>query len=112
MELFNGTADCESTGSLGSDPRMVELVAEWAARPPERRDEILKELLMADMDEQLRRAICNSGETYYALAKRTGVDAVVISRFVAGERSLRLDTAAKLAEALDLELRPRKRTAK
>ena len=61
-------------------------------------------LEMARINDQLRKAIEKGDESYYALAKRSGVDAVVISRFVCGERDLRLDTAAKLAAALGLEL--------
>lgn len=106
MVIFNGATDFEPSG-LASDPRMVELVAEWANQPPERRDQFLQDHLMANLVEQLRRAISNSGESYYALAKRSGVDAVVISRFVAGERDLRLETAAKLADAMGLVLQVR-----
>jgi ribosome-binding protein aMBF1 (putative translation factor) len=91
---------------------MVELVAQWAAQPPERREAFLQEHLMAGICDQLRRAISKSGETYYALAQRSGVDAVVISRFVNSERDLRLETAEKLAAALGLELHERKRSAK
>ena len=112
MELRNDSTDCEAGGvtpDLKKDPRMVELVARWAAQPPERREAFLQEHFMAGISDQLRRAISKSGETYYALAQRTGVDAVVISRFVNGERDLRLETAAKLAAGLGLELLQRKR---
>jgi len=53
---------------------------------------------------ELRKAIKSSGETYYRLAQESGVAQEQISRFVRGERDLRLETAGKLAAALDLRL--------
>ena len=54
--------------------------------------------------DQLRDAIEVSGESYYALAQRTGVSRQQISRFMAGERDLRFAEAAKLCVALELHL--------
>lgn len=104
MVILHSATDPEPSG-IESDPRMAELIARWAEQPPDRREAFLQEHLMASIVEQLRRAILKSGESYYALAQRTGVDAVVISRFAAGERDLRLETAAKLAAGLGMELR-------
>ena len=61
-----------------------------------------------DIEDVLRRAILRSPESRYALAKRSGVSEAQLSHFVRGKRTLRLDTAAKLARILRLELRPRK----
>ena len=89
---------------------MDELAALLRAQAPERTAVLLDDLEqqehyeVARINEQLRKAIEKRDESYYALAKRAGVDAVVISRFVCGERDLRLETAAKLAAALGLEL--------
>lgn len=55
--------------------------------------------------EQLRAAIEASGTAYRA-AKDSGVDVTIVQRFLNGERDLRLATAARLCEALGLELRP------
>jgi hypothetical protein len=55
----------------------------------------------------LLRTIKERGLTSYELGKRTGVSWTVYHRFMAGERSLSLPTAEKLAEALGLELVPR-----
>jgi hypothetical protein len=63
------------------------------------------------ISEQLRQAIRDCGESRYALSKRTGIDQSTLTRFMSGERGLRLDVVDVLAEALDLELRP-KRTQK
>ena len=49
--------------------------------------------------------IRDSGQTEYAIAKGSGVNQSVVNRFVNGERGISLDTAAKLCEYLDLDLR-------
>jgi hypothetical protein len=59
----------------------------------------------------LKKAITASGRSYFELGRAAGVDASVISRFMAAgdhlERGgdIRLSTASKLASALGLELR-------
>lgn len=65
-----------------------------------------------NIETQLRQAILDAQISRYALAKATGVSQGILSRFVAGERSLTLTTAAKLADALGLELRPVRRARK
>ena len=60
------------------------------------------------LSEQLRQVIRNCGESRYALSKRTGIDQSTLTRFMSAERGLRLDVVDVLAEALGLELRPRK----
>ena len=59
-----------------------------------------------DIQEQLRQAILDADVTRYRLSKMTGVEQGILSRFVNRERSITLDTAAKLAAALGLELTP------
>jgi hypothetical protein len=57
--------------------------------------------------DQLRQAIRESGLTHYRIAKEAGIPKPdPIARFVSGERDLRLESAAKIARALGLELRP------
>ena len=55
--------------------------------------------------DQLRKAIETSGKTQYSLSKATGVDQSVLSRFIHGERTISLETAARLCKHLGLELR-------
>lgn len=62
-----------------------------------------------DIEEQLRQAIINSGITRYRLSKLTGVDDAILCNFVNRKRSLTMTTAAKLAKALGLGLRPEKK---
>ena len=50
----------------------------------------------------------DNGQTENALAKGSGVIQSVVNRFVTGERGISLDTAAKLCDYLDLDLRTRR----
>lgn len=59
-----------------------------------------------DIQEQLRRAILKAPMSRYVLSRLTGVSEGVLSHFVNRNRSITMDTAAKLAAALGLELRP------
>lgn len=58
-----------------------------------------------ELAEALRDAVERSGRSCYALSAETGVAASVLSRFMAGERDLKLETASRLIVALGLELR-------
>lgn len=63
------------------------------------------------LDQALRQAIKGSGLTHYALGQTSGVAPSVIDRFMLPgddprHRGITLATAARLAEALGLELRP------
>jgi hypothetical protein len=59
--------------------------------------------------EALRQSIRESGLPYLTLEQETGVHRASISRFMAGERSLRLDVADKLAAYFGLEVRAAKK---
>lgn len=56
----------------------------------------------------LRQAIRDSEESFYMLAKVSGVARMSLVRFANGERSLRLDRAGNLAAYFGLELVKRK----
>ena len=60
----------------------------------------------------LRQAITDTGLPLLRIEQDTGVQRASISRFVRGERSLRLDAADKLAEYLGLSLQPVPKTSK
>lgn len=60
---------------------------------------------MKNIETQLRQAIENSGQTVYALHQATGLHTSTLYKFVAGEQTLRLDMAARLAAHLGYELR-------
>ena len=54
--------------------------------------------------EPLRQAILDSGLSSHALGRRADVDRRNIDRFLNGERTLKIDTADRLATALGLRL--------
>ncbi|MFC1782724.1 helix-turn-helix domain-containing protein [Planctomycetota bacterium] len=61
-----------------------------------------------DLETVLKDALKNSGLSTYKLEEKTGVAQAVIYRFISGKRSITLPTASKIAEALGLELRPKR----
>jgi plasmid maintenance system antidote protein VapI len=61
----------------------------------------------SSISEVLRGAILESGVSYNALQKATGVTRASLMRFVERRQSLRLDMADRIAEFLGLELRKR-----
>jgi plasmid maintenance system antidote protein VapI len=58
----------------------------------------------APISDLLRRTIAESGVSYNALQRDTGVTRASIMRFVRGTNSLRLDMADRLAEHFGLSL--------
>jgi ribosome-binding protein aMBF1 (putative translation factor) len=56
------------------------------------------------LSETLKQAIRDSDQSEYQIAKAAGVSQIVISRFLSGERDIRMATADKLAGALGLKL--------
>ncbi|TVQ32435.1 MAG: XRE family transcriptional regulator [Phycisphaeraceae bacterium] len=67
-----------------------------------------------DLTESIRKAISASGESRYAISKRSGLAESQLSRLVRGLNTPSLETVERIAEALDMEiiLRPRRRSAK
>jgi plasmid maintenance system antidote protein VapI len=65
---------------------------------------------MASMSEILRQAVRDSGLPLLRIAQAAGVERASLSRFVRGERTLRLDMADRLAAYFGLELRKRQRS--
>ena len=61
-------------------------------------------LVPGSVSEALKRAIEASGLTVYEIAKRAKVSQIIISRFLSGERDIRMATADKLARILGLKL--------
>src|SRR4028119_1940644 len=57
-----------------------------------------------DLGEQLRAAVAETGESLYAVAKRAGISYAILHRFMAGKRSINLETADQIAKALGLIL--------
>jgi plasmid maintenance system antidote protein VapI len=63
----------------------------------------------APISDLLRRTIAESGISYNALQRGTGVTRASIMRFVRGDQSIRLDMADRLAAFFELELVERRR---
>ena len=63
------------------------------------------------LSEQLREAIRSYGSVY-AVARDSGVSQSALQRFVTEERDVYLETADRLAEFFDLELKPRTKQRK
>jgi plasmid maintenance system antidote protein VapI len=61
-----------------------------------------------DIEQQLKKAVLESGMSKYRIAKISGLSEAQLSYFINSKRSLTLPAAAKLAKALQLELVPRK----
>jgi plasmid maintenance system antidote protein VapI len=56
------------------------------------------------LSDQLRELIAAAGPSVYEPARDAGVDRSVLSRFLAGKRTITLETADRLAAVLKLRL--------
>ena len=56
------------------------------------------------LSQALKDALRASDKSVYQIAQEAGVSQIVVSRFLSGERDIRMATADKLAEALGLKL--------
>ena len=88
------------------------LTAEKIARDQEVRRKVQVEFppaqsttsLSGRLSQALRDALRSSEKSMYQIAQDAGVSQIVVSRFLSGERDIRMATADKLAEALGLKL--------
>ena len=58
----------------------------------------------AKLSDQVRKAIDDSGESRYAIAKATGIDESALAKFYNGQRGITTDTLDRLAEYLRLRI--------
>src|SRR5688572_9875261 len=92
--------------------RERRLSAEEVARDEEVRRKVQAEYPAAEpcggaagrLSQALRDALRASDKSMDQIALETGVSQIVVSRFLSGERDIRMATADKLAEALGLKL--------
>ncbi len=92
--------------------RKGRLSAEEVARDEEVRRKVQVEFPPAALtgsasgrlSQALRDALRASDKSIYQIAQDAGVSQIVVSRFLSGERDIRMATADKLAEALGLKL--------
>jgi hypothetical protein len=57
------------------------------------------------LEEQLRKAIEQSGRTCYAIAKESSIDKATLSRFMNGQAGLSRPNISALLDALGLEVK-------
>jgi MoCo/4Fe-4S cofactor protein with predicted Tat translocation signal len=92
--------------------REHRLSAEEVARDQEVRRKVQAEFPAATpssgatgrLSQARRDALRASNKSMYQIAQDAGVSQIVLSRFLSGERDIRMATADKLAEALGLKL--------
>ena len=60
----------------------------------------------ANLSDALRAAIQDSGISLQQLARESGVDVSILSRFVRAERTMTLELADRLAARLRVQLKP------
>ena len=92
--------------------RKGRLSAEEVARDEEVRRKVREEFPPAAksgtasgrLSQALKDALQASDKSVYQIAQEAGVSQIVVSRFLSGERDIRMATADKLAEALGLNL--------
>ena len=94
--------------------RPARLTAEEAAR-----DEALRKKIKAEfpptavqpqngvLSDALRVAINGSSKSVYQICQDAGISQIVVSRFLSGERDIRLATADRLARALGIAVTTR-----
>jgi DNA-binding phage protein len=95
--------------------REVRLSAETAGRDQEVRRKVQAEFPPAApsgnasgrLSQALREALRASDKSMYQIAQEACVSQIVLSRFLSGERDIRMATADKLAEALGVKLASR-----
>ena len=96
--------------------RTRKLTPEEVARDREIRRKVEEEFPPAEprvragpqaLSEALRRAIRESDKSAYQIAQEAGVSQIVVSRFLSGERDIRMATADRLAEVLGITLEAR-----
>ena len=87
-----------SAEEVASDEEIRSKVqAEFPATPP-------SGSASGRLSQVLREALRASDKSIYQIAVDAGLSQIVISRFLSGERDIRMATADKLAEALGLKL--------
>ena len=64
------------------------------------------------LSDQIRDAVTTCGKSRYAIFKATGIDQVVLSRFLSGESGLEMSTLDNLADFLEINLQKPKRKDK
>ena len=111
MDPLNCATDCGADSGLRNDERFQEVELSLRGQSPEQLAKFadyMESIKVPNIVDQVKKAIADSGMTYYRIAQETGVDEASIGRFMSGERDVRAMTLAALAEALGLHLAKKK----
>jgi len=95
---------------INRQTRANRLSSAEAARDRELRQKITEEFPPAQplkpesgaISDALRAAVKASSKSVYQICKESGISQIVVSRFLSGERDIRLATADRLAQALGI----------
>src|SRR6188768_3695365 len=95
--------------------RSLPLTPDEVAREKDRRQKIIKEFPPLEravaepggISDTLRSAIQESSKSVYQICKDAGISQIVVSRFLSGERDIRLATADRLARVLGIAVATR-----
>ncbi len=68
--------------------------------------------MKSDLKQTLRAAALATGWSMNRIAKATGLNYQTVHGFLTSDRAISIDSAARLAELLGLELRPARRRRK
>ncbi len=108
----NGTEEPTVSKKIERVFRKGPVPAEQVARDEEVRRQVRAEFPPAAasaaapgrLTQALREALRGSSKSMYQIAQEAGVSQIVVSRFLSGERDIRMATADRLAETLGLKL--------
>ena len=99
------------------EPKKLKRVTSSAPLSPEKaaRDKALRRKIMEEfpplepvasvsggISDAIREAIKGNSKSVYQICKDAGISQIVVSRFLSGERDIRLATADRLAKALGI----------
>lgn len=107
METYDGRK-AHHSGRMTHDGLTGHLFDRLAASvseiPTDRRIELTNTLDEQMLTEDLRSAIVASGRSAYSLGIEADIRPEIITRFLLGQRDMRLDSASKIAAVLGLKL--------
>lgn len=115
MDSLKRATDCDQDRRLREDERFQEAQRALESHDPDQMakfDDYMRDIDAPMITDQLKSAIAGSGFTYYKIMQETGVSDAAIGRFMSGERSITMETAAAISHFLGIGLVPKKKRRK